>query len=102
MHKLDKIDYSKLLGFQSVSDRISGSVDFGDETIGAKLGAKMCGDTEPGPSRRCETREIEFSKLLGFEAVSDQIAGSVDFRDETIGAKLGAKVGDGEAGPNHD
>jgi hypothetical protein len=37
--------------------------------------------------------DIDFSKLLGFDAVSDQISGSVDFQDEPIGAKLGAKVG---------
>ncbi len=36
---------------------------------------------------------IDFSKLLGFDAVSDRIAGSVDFQDETISARLGAKVG---------
>jgi hypothetical protein len=37
--------------------------------------------------------KIDYAKLLGFDAVSDQIAGSVDFQDETISAKLGAKVG---------
>jgi len=41
MQKPDKIDYAKLLGFDAVSDQISGSVDFQDETIGAKLGAKV-------------------------------------------------------------
>ena len=40
------------------------------------------------------TNKIDFAKLLGFDAVSDQISGVVDFQDETIGAKLGAKVGD--------
>jgi hypothetical protein len=36
-----KIDFSKLFGFASVSDRIKGSVDFQDEavsTLGAKVG----------------------------------------------------------------
>jgi hypothetical protein len=51
MQKLDRIDYAKLLGFASVSDRISGSVDFQDETIGAKLGAKV-GDPEAGQPLR--------------------------------------------------
>jgi hypothetical protein len=46
------------------------------------------------------TDRIDYAKLLGFDGVSDQISGSVDFRDETIGAKLGAKVGDGETGPS--
>jgi hypothetical protein len=43
--------------------------------------------------------DIDFSKLLGFDAVNDQISGSVDFQDETISAKLGAKVGVAEVAP---
>jgi hypothetical protein len=41
MKKTDKIDYTRLLGFASVSDQISGGFDFQDETIGAKLGVKV-------------------------------------------------------------
>jgi hypothetical protein len=41
MQKPGRIDYAKLPGFASVSERISGSVDFQDETIGAKIGAKV-------------------------------------------------------------
>ena len=37
--------------------------------------------------------QIDFSKLLGFDAVRDQLSAGVDFQDDTIGAKLGAKVG---------
>lgn len=37
--------------------------------------------------------EIDYSKLLGFGYVSDQLAKGVDFRDETVAAKIGAKVG---------
>jgi hypothetical protein len=40
--------------------------------------------------------KIDYAKLLGFDAVSDQLSAGVDFQDETIGAKLGAKVGQGE------
>jgi len=36
--------------------------------------------------------KIDFSKLLGFSSVS-LISEEMDFRDETIAAKLGAKVG---------
>ena len=36
---------------------------------------------------------IDFAKLLGFDGVSNQISGPVDFQDETLNAKLGAKVG---------
>jgi hypothetical protein len=38
-------------------------------------------------------KKIDFTKLLGFETVSDQLPGGVDFQDETVAAKLGAKVG---------
>ncbi len=36
---------------------------------------------------------LDYTKLLGFEAVSDLIADTFDFQDDTLGAKLGAKVG---------
>ena len=45
-----------------------------------------------------ESKSIDFSKLLGFETVCDRLSGGVDFQDDTIGAKLGAKVGGGEPG----
>jgi hypothetical protein len=38
-------------------------------------------------------KTLDFAKLLGFETINEQISGSVDFRDETLGDKLGAKVG---------
>ncbi len=41
MPKPDKIDFSKLFGFASVSDRISGSVDFQDQAVSTMLGAKV-------------------------------------------------------------
>jgi hypothetical protein len=41
MQKPARIDYAKLPGFASVSEQISGSIDFQDETIGAKIGAKV-------------------------------------------------------------
>jgi hypothetical protein len=37
--------------------------------------------------------KMDYSKLLGFDTVSDQLENGIDFRDATIGAKLGAKVG---------
>ena len=40
----NKIDYSKLLGFESVEASISGSVDFQDDALAAKLGAKVGND----------------------------------------------------------
>jgi hypothetical protein len=50
MEKTRKIEYAKLLGFDAVTDQIAEGVDFSDETIGAKLGAKVGADSEPGPS----------------------------------------------------
>ena len=40
-----------------------------------------------------EGKKIDFSKLLGFATVSEQASKDLDFQDETIAAKLGAKVG---------
>lgn len=42
MRKPTKIDYSKLLGFDTVSDQIS-KLDFCADTLSAKLGAKVGG-----------------------------------------------------------
>jgi len=41
MQKPDKIDYAKLLGFDTVNDQLSAGVDFQDETVAARLGAKV-------------------------------------------------------------
>jgi hypothetical protein len=43
-----------------------------------------------------KANKIDFAKLLGFETVTCELSETVDFRDETLGAKLGAKVGDVE------
>jgi len=37
--------------------------------------------------------KIDYSKLFGFDTISDALAKGADFQDPTIGAKLGAKVG---------
>jgi hypothetical protein len=47
MKTANKIDYSKLLGFESVGNLISGSVDFQDDALAAKLGAKVGNDPQP-------------------------------------------------------
>lgn len=84
------LDFTRLLGFDSVADQLSDGVDFHDMTFGAKLGAKV--GTEPlGEPNASST--LDFSKLLGFEAVAEHLSNGVDFKDETLGAKLGAKVG---------
>jgi hypothetical protein len=86
--KLHTLDFTRLLGFSSVADRLSNGVDFQDETLGAKLGAKI--GLEPEPVKH---GALDFTQLLGFEAVADKLSAGVDFQDETISAKLGAKVG---------
>ena len=45
MHDPTKMDYSKLFGFDTVSDRLENGIDFQDATIGAKLGAKVGNQT---------------------------------------------------------
>jgi hypothetical protein len=37
--------------------------------------------------------KMDYSKLLGFDMVAKDVTGGVDFKDATVGAKLGAKVG---------
>lgn len=37
---------------------------------------------------------IDFARLLGFELVTRELFELFDLQEETIGAKLGAKVGD--------
>jgi hypothetical protein len=41
MQTHDRLDFDKLLGFGTVSDRIDQTVDLQDETIAARLGAKV-------------------------------------------------------------
>jgi hypothetical protein len=38
--------------------------------------------------------KVDFSKLLGFGLLMEQMAERVDFQNETFGGRLGAKVGD--------
>ena len=46
-----------------------------------------------------ENRKIDFSKLLGFQVMSDELAERVDFQAETFAARLGAKVGGKDDAP---
>ena len=39
------------------------------------------------------TTKLDFSKLLGFASVSEEVTNALDFQDDTMGAKLGAKIG---------
>jgi hypothetical protein len=88
---IEAIDFTKLLGFASVTDHLQEGVDFRDADFGAKLGAKVGLDEPTAPA-------IDYGQLLGFETVSDH-TGAIDFRDDTVGAKLGAKVGDEPSAP---
>ena len=71
MQKLECIDFTKLLGFDTVSAGLPSGLDFKDETLGDKLGAKVGQESNPSPAK------------------------GIDFNDATLGAKLGAKIGDG-------
>ena len=70
-----KIDFTKLLGFDTVSHELSAGVDLRDDTLGSKLGAKVGGTEDVSPEKRL-----------------------IDFQDETLGAKLGAKVDEPQSG----
>ena len=85
------LDFTKLLGFSTVAGQLSDGIDFQDETVGAKLGAKV--GVEPTGTAK-DAGALDFTKLLGFDAVADQLSDGIDFKTETLGAKLGAKVGE--------
>jgi len=89
MNNERKLEFGKLLGFQSIPSEIKGSVDFRDATVSARLGAKV-GELDGGTPEV----KIAFERLLGFGAVSEQLANGADFHDPTVSAKLGAKVGE--------
>lgn len=92
------IDYRMLLGFSSVSEAVGKGVDFRDETLGSKLGAKI-GQVEPvapGSSNQ-DPATLDYRRLFGFSAMAESRTGGIDFRHEEIAAKVGAKVGDPEA-----
>jgi hypothetical protein len=52
MPRANKIDFAWLLGFETVTCELSEAVDFQDETLGAKLGAKVGGVEALAPERR--------------------------------------------------
>ena len=95
MNGANKLDPTKPLGFASASDRLSNGVDFQDDTLGAKLGAKVGAVENQAEirNRTTKTNKLDYAKLLGFEGVGEQLSESVDFQDETMNAKLGAKDG---------
>jgi hypothetical protein len=98
MKRIDTLDATRLLGFDSLGDRLANGVDFHDETFDGKLGAKV-GTGEWAARELFETDEvaaagkIDYSKLLGFKDVGAQLSEGVDFQGETVNGKLGAKVG---------
>jgi hypothetical protein len=52
MQKLEKIDLTKLLGFETVTREPTDVIDFQDETLSAKLGAKVGGIEAVEPEGR--------------------------------------------------
>jgi hypothetical protein len=49
MHVPPKIDYSKLLGFDIVTDELEAGIDFKNPAVAAKLGAKAGGTKTDQP-----------------------------------------------------
>jgi hypothetical protein len=66
-----KIDFAKLLGFSAVAEAVN-TVDFKDQALDARLGAKV----------GTEAWACEIAKRPG-----------LDFQNATFAARLGAKVG---------
>ena len=56
MPESNKMDFTKLLGFKTVSEQISEGLDFQEETVAAKLGAKVGGDPNTDPIRMADNR----------------------------------------------
>ena len=54
MAEIQRIDFSKLLGFDTVGEFICEGVDFHGDIFGARLGAKVGADNEPSPARDAE------------------------------------------------
>jgi hypothetical protein len=40
-----------------------------------------------------EPTKIDYSKLLGFDTVADELKKGIDFKNPTVAGKVGAKVG---------
>ena len=59
MQKPDRIDFAKLLGFELVTRELLENFDLQEETIGAKLGAKVGASVEP------TIRKIRLARLAG-------------------------------------
>lgn len=75
-------DCTKLLGFAQPT---------GTETIGA---SSLDSVVPQGELTMKQLDKLDFSKLLGFATVSEDLQGRINFQDASIGPKLGAKVGD--------
>ena len=85
---MKRLDWAQLLGFDAV-----GHCDFKDETVGARVGAKVGAvEAETPPQNRADA-DVDFSRLLGFGTVAGELSEGVDLKNGTFGDKLGAKIG---------
>ena len=79
-----------------------GSLISGTRRLATSLRAKLVGDGGEPVSVSCgairgtgmqKVEKVDFSKLLGFEMLGDEVSGSLEFQYAAVDAKLGAKVG---------
>lgn len=64
-----KLDFGRLLGFETLKDSSLSRVDFQDETVSAKLGAKMSIEpTQPARRSRDETPRRAPDRRTGTKA----------------------------------
>jgi hypothetical protein len=68
MQKPDKIDYTKLLGFDVVSDQLSAGVDFQGESFEARLGAKVGAEVLVACDLADNRPETSVGKISFFDA----------------------------------
>ena len=88
-----KIDFTKLLGFDMVSDELPDGLDFTGDTIGARLGAKVEGQ------RRVIPKDYQILEALGFEIISRGTLKGPRNPESYVCDKFGAKVGPPEREP---
>jgi hypothetical protein len=65
MKAFDTLDATRLFGFASLGDRLVNGVDFKDDMLGARLGAKVGFPEHP---------QLDFSRLLGFASLGESSA----------------------------
>ena len=84
MRKYNQLDFAKLLGFDTVAVKLFEELDFQDQIIAARLGAKSVLSQVRNWRRRSTYNQLRLLSVPSLEITSD-------FQADVIEAKLGAK-----------